>query len=34
MDLDDLVQAVLDHYERMDGDSKQLIPLRKVYWPG
>jgi restriction system protein len=34
MDLDDLVRAILDHYEAMDADSKRLIPLRKVYWPG
>lgn len=33
MDLDDLVKAVLDHYETMDADSQRLIPLRKVYWP-
>lgn len=33
MDLDDLVEAILDHYEQMDPDAKQLIPLRKVYWP-
>lgn len=33
MDLDDLVEAILDHYEAMDPDAKQLIPLRKVYWP-
>ena len=34
MDLDDLVEAILDHYEQMDMDAKQLIPLRKIYWPG
>lgn len=34
MDLDDLVEAILDHYEQMDLDAKQLVPLRKVYWPG
>lgn len=34
MDLDDLVEAILDYYEQMDPDAKQLIPLRKVYWPG
>ena len=33
MDLDDLVEAILDHYEQLDPDAKQLIPLRKVYWP-
>lgn len=33
MDSDDLVQAILEHYEQMDSDSQRLIPLRKVYWP-
>lgn len=33
MDLDDLVRALLEHYERMDSESQRLIPLRKVYWP-
>jgi restriction system protein len=33
MDLDDLVKALLEHYEKMDIDSQRLIPLRKVYWP-
>jgi len=34
MDMDDLVKALLEHYERMDADSQRLIPLRKIYWPG
>lgn len=34
MDLDDLVNALLDHYEAMDIEMRQLIPLRKIYWPG
>jgi restriction system protein len=34
MDLDDLTRAILEHYEKMDTDSRQLMPLRKVYWPG
>lgn len=34
MDLNDLVKAVLEHYEAMDPDTKRLLPLRKVYWPG
>lgn len=33
MDLDDLVKALLEHYEKMDMDMRRLIPLRKVYWP-
>ncbi len=34
MDLDDLVRAILEHYERMDADSQRLVALRKIYWPG
>ena len=34
MDLDDLVRAILEHYERMDAESQRLVSLRKIYWPG
>ena len=30
MDMDDLVRALLDHYERMDIDMQRLLPLRKL----
>ncbi|MBB4842470.1 restriction system protein [Paucibacter oligotrophus] len=33
MDLDDLVKALLEQYERMDIDMQRLIPMRKLYWP-
>ena len=33
MDLDDLVKALLEHYEQLDVEMQRLIPLRKVYWP-
>lgn len=33
LDMDDLVKALLEHYERMDLDMQRLIPLRKLYWP-
>jgi len=33
MDLDELVSAILEHYEKLDEDTKRLIPMRKVYWP-
>lgn len=33
MDLDDLVNSLLEHYEKMDVDMQRLIPLRKIYWP-
>jgi restriction system protein len=33
MDLDDLVEAILEHYERMDLETRVLLPLRRLYWP-
>lgn len=33
MDLDDLVKALLEHYENMDVEMQRLVPLRKLYWP-
>jgi restriction system protein len=33
MNLDDLVQAIIEHYENMDMDTRVLIPLTKLYWP-
>lgn len=33
MDLDELANAVVDHYEDMDMNTRVLIPLTKVYWP-
>lgn len=33
MDIDDLVEAILDHYEELDIETKQLLPLRSIYWP-
>ncbi len=33
MDLDDLVSAVVEYYEQLDGDSKALVRLRRIYWP-
>jgi len=33
MDMDDLVRSILEHYEKLDADTRRLIPLRKVYWP-
>lgn len=32
-DIDDLVTAVLEHYQEMDTDTKALVPLVKIYWP-
>lgn len=33
MDLDDLVLAIVEHYDDMDMDTRVLIPLVNVYWP-
>lgn len=34
MDLDDLVDSILEHYEGMDSGTRALLPLVRVYWPG
>ncbi len=34
MDIDDLVKAVVEYYDRMDMETQRLLPLRKLYWPG
>ncbi len=33
MDLDQLVDAVIEHYEELDSDSRVLLPLAQLYWP-
>ncbi|MEW8143690.1 MAG: restriction endonuclease [Candidatus Thiodiazotropha endolucinida] len=33
MDIDDLVQALMRHYDILDMDGRTLLPLKKVYWP-
>ena len=33
MDLDDLVSAVVEYYEQLDGDTKAMVRLRRIYWP-
>lgn len=33
MDLDDLVAALVEHYENVDTETRVLLPLTKVYWP-
>lgn len=33
MDLDQLVDAVVEHYEQMDSECRVLLPLAKLYWP-
>ncbi len=33
MDLDALVEAVIDNYDALDNETRQLLPLKRVYWP-
>lgn len=33
MDIDDLVLAIVENYEKMDIDTQRLLPLKKVFWP-
>jgi restriction system protein len=33
LDLDDLVKALLEHYEGLDIQMQRLLPMRKLYWP-
>jgi restriction system protein len=31
--LPDLRRLVVEHYEDLDADTRQLVPLKKLYWP-
>jgi restriction system protein len=33
IDSGDLGKAILDHYDRMDLETRTLLPLKKIYWP-
>ena len=33
LDLDDLVDSVIEHNEKLDYESRALQPLLQVYWP-
>ena len=33
IDADDLGKAIVEHYDRMDSETRALLPLRKIYWP-
>lgn len=33
LDIDDLVLAVMRHYEDLDAEGRTLLPLKKIYWP-
>jgi restriction system protein len=32
-DFDELTSTLLRHYEKLDQETKQLIPLKSIYWP-
>jgi restriction system protein len=33
MDIDDLVEVVIEYYEKLDLETRSLLPLTKIYWP-
>jgi restriction system protein len=33
VDLDELADLVVEHYERFDSEGRGLLPLIRVYWP-
>jgi restriction system protein len=33
MDGDDLGKAIVEHYDKMDAETRALLPLKKIYWP-
>jgi len=33
MSIDDVVSAIIEHYENMDPATRQLLPLKRVYCP-
>ena len=33
MDADDLGNAIVEHYDKMDAETRALLPLKKIYWP-
>ncbi|HEU0118806.1 MAG TPA: restriction endonuclease [Alphaproteobacteria bacterium] len=33
MNIDDFVEAIMEHYEKLDTASRLLLPLTRIYWP-
>lgn len=31
--LDDVVRALMEHYDATDSETKRLVPLKRLYWP-
>lgn len=32
-ELDDIVRSIVENYESLDAETKQLVPLKRLYWP-
>lgn len=33
MAIDELVDALIEHYDKLDHETQQLLPLKRIYWP-
>ncbi|MFC1459288.1 restriction endonuclease [Microvirga arabica] len=33
MTIDELVESLVEHYEKLDLETQQLVPLKRIYWP-
>ena len=33
LDLDDVAKMLVENYESLDGETRRLVPLRRIYWP-
>lgn len=33
LDLDDLAKTLVENYESLDGETRRLVSLRRIYWP-
>jgi restriction system protein len=33
-ELNDVVENLTAYYDQLDSDTRQLVPLKRVYWPG
>jgi restriction system protein len=32
-ELDDVVRYLVDYYDKVDNETRQLVPLKRIYWP-
>jgi len=33
MTIDELVETLVEHYDKLDSETQQLVPLKRIYWP-